>query len=87
MFDIPNHSGDFMEKSIWKLKAGQKCIITEYNSDLSPSYQTRLKDLGFHPGEEVQCVASPSLGAPKLYKINNAIFALDHQVAQGVYCE
>lgn len=76
-----------MEKSIWRLKAGQKCVIADYNDLLSVNYQTRLKDLGFHPGEEVQCVSAPSLGAPKLYKINNAVFALDHIVAQGVLCE
>lgn len=76
-----------MEKSIWKLKAGQKCIIKNYSDLLSENYQIRLKDLGFYPGEEVQCVSAPSLGAPKLYKINNAIYALDHTTAQGVLCE
>lgn len=76
-----------MKRTIWDLKSRESCIITKYNDTLSIDYQTRLKDLGFHKGERVECVSSPGFGAPKLFKINNAIFALDHVVARGVHCE
>lgn len=76
-----------MKKTIWDLKSCESCIISKYNEILSKDYQTRLKDLGFHPGETVECVSSPGFGAPKLFKINNAVFALDHIVARGVHCE
>jgi Fe2+ transport system protein FeoA len=37
--------------------------------------------LGFHPGEHISCVLSPSLGAPKLYRVNNTVYSLDDSIA------
>jgi hypothetical protein len=29
----------------------------------------------------ISCVLSPSLGAPKLYRVNNSVYSLDDSVA------
>lgn len=76
-----------MSETLWNLKAGQTCKINKYGDELDESYQSRLKDLGFHLGQEVECVQAPSLGAPKIFKINNSIYALDDNVAKEVHCE
>lgn len=76
-----------MASSLWELKSGESCIITGYGTSLEASYQDRLKDLGFHLGQEIICLQSPRLGAPKVFKLNNSIYALDDVVAKEVHCE
>ena len=76
-----------MSKTLWNLGAGESCTIKTYGKELDEGYQNRLKDLGFHPGQEIECIQSPKLGAPKVYKLNNSIYALDDQVAKEVHCE
>lgn len=73
--------------SLWDLKSQQSCVVKEYGITLCAEYQTRLMDLGFQPGTIVECVQAPHFGAPKLFKVNNTIYALDHQIAQEVLCE
>jgi Fe2+ transport system protein FeoA len=73
--------------NLWNLKKGQSRVIKGFSSELHESYVTRLKDLGFHPGESVVCVQAPALGAPKLFRINNAVYSLDDQVASEVFVE
>jgi Fe2+ transport system protein FeoA len=76
-----------MSKSLWELKSGESCTISTYGEELDKDYQNRLKDLGFHPGQEIECIQSTKLGAPKIFKLNNSIYALDDQVAKEVICE
>ena len=76
-----------MATTLWNLNAGETRTITTYGKGLDDGYQNRLKDLGFHPGQEIECLQSPRLGAPKIFKLNNSIYALDDQVAKEVNCE
>jgi Fe2+ transport system protein FeoA len=41
-------------------------------------------EFGFHPGESVICLQSPSFGAPKVYQVSNTVFSLDDEVAAHV---
>lgn len=76
-----------MSKTLWQLEAGETCRINNYGEDLDENYSNRLKDLGFHVGQEIECLQSPSLGAPKIFKLNNSIYALDNEVAKEIHCE
>lgn len=73
-----------MKKSLWQLIQGEKCTISEFDQTILEDYQQRLSDLGFAPGEEVTCILSPKLGAPKLYQVNQACYSLDNKIAQLV---
>ena len=68
-------------KTLWDLRRGDKCLVQGFNKQLEESYRVRLMELGFHPGEQVTCVQTPHLGAPKLYSVHNTIYSLDDQVA------
>ncbi len=70
--------------SLWSLGAGDRCEILAYDDVLAEPYRIRLMEFGFHPGESVTCLQSPSLGAPKVYRVSNTIFSLDDEVAQHV---
>lgn len=69
------------ERSLWSLQRGQCGVIAHFDDRLSDQYRVRLMEMGFHPGEEVSCVQSPALGAPKVFRVSNTLFSLDDEVA------
>jgi Fe2+ transport system protein FeoA len=71
-------------QSLWSLNAGQKCRIEAYDESLAESYRVRMMELGFHPGEEVHCVQSPAMSAPKVFRVANTMFSLDDEVAAHI---
>ena len=73
-----------MTRSLWSLQAGQQAIIDGFDEKLAENYQVRLMELGFHTGEQVACVQSPALGAPKVYRVSNTVFSLDNEVAEHI---
>ena len=44
----------------------------------------RLYDLGFLPGEKVECVLNNPFRNPRAYKINGAILALRDELAREI---
>jgi Fe2+ transport system protein FeoA len=73
-----------MNRSLWSLKAGDRCEILGYDAALAEKYRIRLMEFGFHPGESVTCVQALAFGAPKVYRVSNTIFSLDDEVATHV---
>ena len=73
--------------SLWHLRRGETVLITRYSDSLSENYRRRLQELGFRPGARVMCTAAPSLGAPKLFRVDNAVYSLDKLVAREIYAE
>lgn len=73
-----------MTRSLWSLRAGDRCEILSYDDALADKYRIRMLEFGFHPGESVTCVQSLAFGAPKVYRVSNTIFSLDDEVASHV---
>ncbi|MCR9106742.1 MAG: ferrous iron transport protein A [Gammaproteobacteria bacterium] len=71
-------------QTLWSLGSGDVCEIIEFDDALAERYRVRLMELGFHPGEHVTCLQSPSFGAPKVYRVSNTIYSLDDEVAAHV---
>lgn len=67
--------------TLWDLTQGASARVSRFKSSIESGYRTRLSELGFHPGEQIACVLSPSLGAPKLYRVNNTVYSLDDSIA------
>jgi Fe2+ transport system protein FeoA len=67
--------------TLWDLRQGSSAKVSSFKANIESSYRTRLTELGFHPGEQIACVLSPSLGAPKLYQVNNTVYSLDDSIA------
>jgi Fe2+ transport system protein FeoA len=57
-----------------ELKEGRSAIITFI--DAVPSFQKRLRDIGFCEGERVHCVKRAVLGSPVLYRVKGTLLAL-----------
>lgn len=74
-------------RTLWNLKKGESCVITGFDDALQARYQTRLTELGFRPGAGIFCTVAPRLGAPKLYRVANAVYSLEKQIAELVSTE
>ncbi len=72
------------QSSLWQLRKGDSCVITGFNAAMAPRYMTRLTELGFRPGADIFCTVAPRLGAPKLYRVANAVYSLEKQIAELV---
>ncbi len=68
-------------ESLWTLPEGVHCELVKFSDNLPQNYKIRLLELGFHPGERLQCLNSPNLGAPKIYRVSNTVYALDESIA------
>jgi Fe2+ transport system protein FeoA len=73
--------------SLWQLQRGDAVRISRYSDAIAENYRRRLQELGFRPGARVICTAAPSLGAPKLFRVDNAVYSLDKLVAREIYAE
>ena len=62
-------------------------LISSYSDVLADNYRRRLQELGFRPGAKVICTAAPSMGAPKLFRVDNAVYSLDKLIACEIYAE
>ena len=67
--------------TLWDLTQGASAKVSRFKSSIESGYPPRLSELGFHPGEQIACVLSPSMGAPKLYRVNNTVYSLDDSIA------
>lgn len=70
--------------NLWELSPGRQAKVVEYDPLLNANYITRLKELGFHVGRLVSCELSPSMGAPKLYRVDSSIYSLDDNIAKYI---
>jgi Fe2+ transport system protein FeoA len=74
-------------RTLWNLKKGETCVITGFDDAMQARYKTRLTELGFRLGAGISCTVSPRLGAPKLYRVANAVYSLEKQIAELVSTE
>jgi Fe2+ transport system protein FeoA len=73
--------------NLWQLRRGESRTVGGFDARLRDVYRTRLVELGFNPGAAVTCVVAPRLGAPRLYRVGNAVYSLERQVAELVTLE
>ncbi|NRP15665.1 FeoA family protein [Marinobacterium sp. xm-a-152] len=70
--------------NLWQMKRGIQSVIEGFTPALDAAVIARLEELGFHQGARVLCTQAPRLGAPKLYKVGNAVYSLEKTIAECV---
>lgn len=70
--------------NLWLLKRDEVCQIVGFDSLLDSAIKARIDELGFHVGASVVCTQAPRLGAPKLYRVGNAVYSLEKPVAMMI---
>ena len=67
--------------NLWMLKRDEQCQIVGFDSQLDSAIKARIDELGFRTGANILCTQAPRLGAPKLYRVGNAVYSLEKPVA------
>ena len=70
--------------SLWDLPLNMPAELIGFSDTLSDRYRGRLQEFGFHSGEEVSCQQQPGFGAPRVFRVSNATYCLDQELAEQV---
>lgn len=67
-------------RSLWQLAPGYQAWVGELSAQ--GELRRRLRDLGFVPGAQVECLGRSPLGDPAAYRVRGAVVALRRRDAQ-----
>ena len=70
--------------TLWDLPPNTPAELVGFAETLSASYRGRLQEFGFHSGEEISCQQRPGFGAPRVFRVSNATYCLDQELAEQV---
>lgn len=73
---------EIRETALCDVNVGEKCIVDMIKSE--DDMKRRLYDLGFVPGEKIECVIKSPLGDPKAYLVKNTLIALRCDDSQNI---
>lgn len=69
-------------RSLWQLAPGHQAWVGELSAQ--GELRRRLRDLGFVPGAQVECLGKSPLGDPAAYRVRDAVVALRRRDAQRI---
>ena len=69
-------------RSLWLLAPGHRAWVGELSA--LGELRRQLRDLGFVPGAQVECLGRSPLGDPAAYRVRGAVVALRRRDAQRI---
>lgn len=69
-------------RSLWQLAPGHQAWVGELSAQ--GELRRRLRDFGFVPGAQVECLGRSPLGDPAAYRVRGAVVALRRRDAQRI---
>ena len=70
--------------NLWELPPRTNAILVGFSPALEDRYRGRLQEYGFHAGETITCQHQTGFGAPRVYRVSNATYSLDRELALQV---
>ena len=70
--------------TLWDLPPHAAAELIGFAESLGERYRGRLQEFGFHSGEEIRCQQQPGFGAPRVFRVSNATYCLDRELAEQV---
>ena len=70
--------------TLWELPLHGSAMLEGFAPSLNERYRGRLQEFGFHVGEIISCQHRPGFGAPRVFRVSNATYSLDREVAEQV---
>ena len=70
--------------TLWDLPLNASAELVGFTDTLSARYRGRLQEFGFHSGEEISCQQQPGFDAPRVFRVSNATYCLDQELAEQV---
>ncbi len=69
-------------RSLWQLAPGHRAWVGELSTQ--GELRRQLRDLGFVPGAQVECLGKSPLGDPAAYRVRGAVVALRRRDAPRI---
>lgn len=73
--------------TLWDTAPRSYIIIKGFHSSLPETYRVRLMDLGFREGAKILCVRHAPFAGPRVFQVDDAVFALEKTIAEQVVVE
>jgi len=70
--------------NLWELPEHTEARLVGFAPALAEQFRGRLQEFGFHAGEMIICQHQPGFGAPRVYRVSNATYSLDRELALQV---
>ena len=70
--------------NLWELPTLTEAVLVGFAPALAERYRGRLQEFGFYTGETIVCQHQPGFGAPRVYRVSNATYSLDRELALQV---
>ena len=70
--------------TLWDLPLNTPAELVGFAESLSARYCGRLQEFGFYSGEAISCQQRPGFGAPRVFRVSNATYCLDQELAEQV---
>lgn len=67
--------------TLWDLEEERVALVMGFVDGISPAYQQRLQDLGFHISQKVTCLKCLPFGGPKVIAIGTSVYSLSKELA------
>jgi len=71
-------------RTLWDFPLNETAELIGFADSLSERYRGRLQEFGFHSGEEISCQQQPGFSAPRVFRVSNATYCLDQELAEQV---
>ncbi|MBR5506624.1 MAG: ferrous iron transport protein A [Clostridia bacterium] len=71
------------ETALCDICVGERCFVDRVQTE--DGMKRRLYDLGFVPGEKIECVIKSPLGDPKAYLVKNTLIALRCDDSKNIF--
>ncbi len=72
--------------TLWNLKPNENCRVKDLKK-VSKDVSFKIRDLGILESEEIGCLQWIPFGGPRVYKLENGVFALEKSIAQNIEVE
>ena len=70
--------------TLWELPLYGSAMLEGFAPSLNERYRGRLQEFGFHVGVMMSCQQRPGFGAPRVFRVSNATYSLDRELAEQV---
>ncbi|MCC2617282.1 ferrous iron transport protein A [Aestuariibacter halophilus] len=70
--------------TLWQLAANQTAKVFGLAEAMSPEVASRLRQMGFYPGQSIHCLRRSPLQGPLVVQLGDCVYSLDKQVAEGI---
>jgi ferrous iron transport protein A len=67
---------------LWELQAKHSAVVNAISDNVEDKLASRLAEMGFEPGQNVQCVRRSPFKGPMVVSLGGTVLALEQSIAE-----